>query len=327
MAARRLNLLLSAASALLLLCGSAVAATPAGSQRARAAASNPVALGVTVDGTAEMGGEIDAFRSLTGAQPAIIMWYQGFDQHLYRPDQLAAVTSRGAIPEITWDPVVDGVGVPLQAISTGRYDAYLRQSANLAATWRGPLFIRFAPEMNLPSSAWGPMVNGNTPAAYVAAWRHVVQIFRNAGAINVRWIWSPDQDCDGRCPFTTFYPGDAWVDWLGLDGYNGGPALGAPWVSFAQEFANSYAAITRMSSRPLMIAETGSGEAGGSKAQWIDQAFLDAVPAMPRIRAVTWFNHNKETDWRVNSSPSALAAFRTVMHSPLYREGGTLTTS
>jgi len=116
---------------------------------------------------------------------------------------------------------------------------------------------------------------------------------------------------------TPYYPGDAYVDWLGLDGYNRG---GAAWQSFAQVFGASYQSITALSAKPLMIAETASAEAGGSKAQWIVDAFSTQIlQRYPRIQAVLWFNQNKETDWRIESSAAAQRAFARAVASSVYR--------
>ena len=64
---------------------------------------------------------------------------------------------------------------------------------------------------------WGLGVNGNTARDYVAAWRHLVTVFAEEGASNVRWVWSPNVNPDGYLPFERLYPGDRWVDWLALD--------------------------------------------------------------------------------------------------------------
>jgi beta-mannanase len=181
------------------------------------------------------------------------------------------------------------------------------------------LYIRFAHEMNLQSSPWGPGRHGNTPERFVKAWRHVVAVFDDAGADNVEWVWAPNVDCEGKCPFEAFYPGDRNVDWLGLDGYNFGPSLGHPWRSFASIFKTSYQKIVNLSRRPVMIAETASAERGGDKAAWIRQGLLSDVPAlMPRVRMIIWFDVEQETDWRIDSSAESLESFRQVVGSRLY---------
>jgi Glycosyl hydrolase family 26 len=283
-------------------------------------AAKPIALGISGADTSSDPVGLNAYKSVVGRAPAADMIFQNWSEPLYYGSQMNALEGTGITPIITWDPQLStGAGIPLSQIVAGDYNAYIIASAKLAAAAKGTLMIRFAHEMNLPSSSFGPSINGNTPAEFIAAWRHVVELFRENGATNVQWIWSPNVYCNGQCPFAQFYPGDAYVDWVALDGYNYGPSLGVPWTSLLSVFQGSYQVITALTSKPLMIAETASAEAGGNKAAWIIQAFLTDIPSsLPRVRAVVWFNRVKSTDWRVNSSVASLAAWKTVVASPLY---------
>jgi len=134
----------------------------------------------------------------------------------------------------------------------------------------------------------------------------------------VRWVWSPNTLSSNSPQATATYPGDAYVDWLGIDAYNVGASKGWDgWQSLADLLEPAYTAITHLSNKPLMIAETATTEHGGDKAAWIRRGLLlDAPARFPRVRAVVWFDKNR--DWRVDSSPASLAAFRTVVASPLY---------
>src|SRR5205085_3105643 len=113
------------------------------------------------------------------------------------------------------------------------------------------------------------------------------------------------------------YPGDQWVDWVALSGFSwGGPWA---WQSVVDIFGRSYVAITRMTSKPMLIAETAAGEIGGDKAQWIRHTFSQGLERLPRVRAVVWFNgHSQWARWDVDSTPGALAAFREATQSPHY---------
>jgi hypothetical protein len=90
-------------------------------------------------------------------------------------------------------------------------------------------------------------------------------------------------------------------------------------MSFAQVFGRSYSTLSRLSAKPMMIAETASAEQGGQKAQWIAKTFGALPSRFPRIRAAIWFDRNKETDWRINSSAASLVAWRKVVASTTYR--------
>lgn len=202
-----------------------------------------------------------------------------------------------------------------------RHDAYIARWAKDAAAWGKPFYLRFAHEMNGKWQPWSPGVNGNTSAEFVAAWRRVHDIFEGEGATNVRWVWSPYVACADCTAFGRVYPGDRYVDWVALDGYNRGTSQGwSRWQTMAQMFGRSYDAVTRLAPRkPFMIAEVGSAEAGGDKAAWISTALDKTIPdRMPKIRAIVWFSSNKETDWRVDSSGASLRAYRQVAANPSY---------
>ncbi len=307
------------------LVGTSTSPTPAPTPTA------PLALGAYIFGAPQNAAQIDAFKNLVGATPAIVMWYEGWGSSApsaFDPMSMNAVASRGAIPMVTWMPWdqtggVDQPAFALRTIVAGSHDGYIRQWARDAAAWGKPMYLRFAHEMNGTWYPWSPGVNGNTSADYVAAWRHVHDIFQQEGATNVRWVWSPNIVGSGAGPFTDMYPGDAYVDWVALDGYNWGPTQPySVWRSVADLFGYSYDVLTSITKKPVMIAETASTEVGGNKADWITQGLLTDVPArLPRVRAVIWFNENKEQDWRVDSSAASLSAFQQAARSATYQGG------
>lgn len=286
-----------------------------------------VAIGARIPGAPQDPALIDAYAQAIGRAPAIISYYREWNETVFDTKSLQAITSRHAVPLITWEPTVAGWqrgdhSTILATIVDGGADRYLRTTADAAARWPGPVFLRFAPEMNGGWSPWGVRVPGNSAALYVAAWRHVVTVFRSAGARNVRWVWCPNVDDFGALPFTQIYPGNRWVDWVGMDGYNFGDGN---WESFTTIFASSYDALSRLTSKPMMIAETGSAENGGSKAAWITSAFDHEIPRFTRLRALVWFNGSEgsDQDFRYNSSPSAANAFRSGLSSPRYAADAT----
>jgi len=265
--------------------------------------------------------EIRAYTKLTGARPAIVMWYSEFDTPLFTAGQLQDIRRLQATPMISWRPVTnDHEAVRFTSIAAGDVDPYLRAQAAKARAAKRPILVRFAYEMNLAGQDYGSAVTGETAADFVAAWRHVVAVFRQAKATNVRWVWSPNTDCAGHCPFTSYWPGNSYVDWLALDGYNFASAHNAAWVSLQYVFRTSYDTITKLSDKPLMIAETASAPTPGNKAHWIRRGFRTTIPTkFPRVRAVVWFDQDKETDWRVNSSKKSLRAWRHVVRLKRYQ--------
>jgi hypothetical protein len=286
-------------------------------------------LGISIPWSSTWLSQLDAVSQQIGAAPAIVGSYRDWTIPLVNGAQLDGVISRGAVPQVTWEPW-DASGSPsdpsyaLSTITDGSHDAYIQASAQAAAGYGKPFQLRFAPEMNGNWAPWEGSLNGNTPQLYVAAWRHVTMIFRAAGATNVQWVWAPNNGPTST--IASYYPGDDYVDVIGLDGYNWGSGL-AQWQTFTQAFGPSYAIVTALSStKPIEITETASAEAGGSKASWITSAFLTEIPAsFPRVVAVIWFDVNKETDWRIDSSPTALSAYQQVAGSPLWGGQSTAT--
>jgi hypothetical protein len=281
-----------------------------------------VALGAYIPGAPSDPTKIDAYGSLTGVMPNIVMWYQEWsgDWNAFYAKGADAVRSRGATPLISWEPWA-GTNDPAWALSTisdGSHDAYIHQWTHDVAAWGHTIYVRPMYEMNGPWSAWGYGVNGNTAAQYVAAWRHIVAIANSEGATNIRWVWCPNvDDGDPRyASYASLYPGDAYVDWVGLDGYNWGTSQSwSTWQSIYAIFNGSVDKVRAITSKPVMIAETGSTELGGDKAAWITNGFTSLVTDLPEIRALVWFNTSAQADWRVNTSTQSLAAYRAVAAS------------
>ena len=189
-----------------------------------------------------------------------------------------------------------------------------------AKAWGKPFFLRPLHEMNGNWYPWGTGAgnpNRNTHADFIAAWKHLHQIFDEAGVTNATWVWSPNVGDS----LTRDFPGDEWVDWMGLDGCNWGSLQGR-WTTFGDVFGPSYEELVALSPPPLMFAETACAPTTGDKAEWITRGFLTDVPMrFPRVRAIIWYDNSKETDWRVNSSSASLAAWQSVVRHPYFQAG------
>ncbi len=273
----------------------------------------------------EIGSTLESFAATSGATPKIAMYYQDWNESwktaLVDPRVVDSIQEHGSVPMITWMPKLDGRPVDDSSyapglIAEGTYDKYIRRAAHEATTYGAPLFIRLAHEMNGNWSPWGS-IPGNTPADYIAMWRHVVTLFREEGATNVKWVWAPNvKQGHSSEPFDAYYPGDDWVDFVGLDGYNWG-TVGGSWQSFAKVFMSSYEELNQLTKKPMMITETASSESGGNKAQWIREILQTVLTKMPRVRALIWFDVSKETDWQITSTPASESAFRELATSSL----------
>ena len=133
------------------------------------------------------------------------------------------------MPEITWEPWDYTQGIygrrpsyNLQSIVDGAHDAYIRSWARGLASYGKPVRLRFAQEMNGNWYPWSVGAYGNSSGEFVAAWRHVHDLVRAAGATNVLWVWSPVA-LAGTITAEQ-YPGDDYVDIVGLSPFNGGPS-------------------------------------------------------------------------------------------------------
>jgi Glycosyl hydrolase family 26 len=282
--------------------------------------SSRVALGAYIPHASYQPGRIDRYGKLVGRKPVIVSYYRPWTEPAFVRSELAGIWNRGAMPMITWEPwdwEDHHRHFPLAAIAAGRYDAYVRRSARAAAAWGRPVLLRFAHEMNGTWYPWGSGRDGNTPADYRHAWKHLVRTFRRYGADNVQWVWAPNVNNSGKFPFRKYYPGDAWVDWVGLDGFNW--ASRGDWNSFTSIFADSYDNLTQITSRPVMVTETASNQSGGDKAAWVASALRREIPKFTAIRAVVWFTEPfGGVDARIDSSRAALHAFRAAAASPRY---------
>lgn len=289
------------------------------------AATTSVALGAFAPSLPWSFGYIDDFSTLVGRKPAVIHWFQDWKMD-FDPAYMDAAVSRGGMPLVTWEPWKFGKGVEqpayaLKKIIDGDHDDFISRWAQAATAWGKPFLLRFAHEMNGDWTSWSPGVNGNTSAGFVSAWRKVHNIFGQEGATNVRWVWSPVAHYEGATAFRKVYPGNGYVDWLGLSGYNwGNTRVWSRWQSFAGIFGKSYSMLTNVARKPIIISEVASAESGGDKVAWIRKAFFEQIPSkFPRIKAVVWFHADKENDWRVNSSTGSLEAYRDVAADASYQ--------
>jgi beta-mannanase len=175
--------------------------------------------------------------------------------------------------------------------------------------------------------AWAEGVNGNKAGEYVAAWRHVHDIFTQVGATNATWVWCPNVDPENQMQdLGKLYPGDNYVDWTGLDGYNWGtnPTRPDRWRSFDSLYSSTYKKITGTiaPSKPLMISEVGCSEYGGSKAAWIKDMLAKIPVNYPKIHGLLWFDkYDDGMDWPLETSASAASAFAEGIQSPAYTGG------
>ncbi len=232
----------------------------------------------------------------------------------------SSVGVTGSTPLITWEAwgpapmTVANNTFPLTKIAAGSFDAYIDSWANGLRAYGGTVLLDFGHEMDGNWYPWGYGVNGNTAAQYIAAFRHVHDRFILANATNVQFVWNPNVWNPAGVDQRTFYPGDAYVDWMAIDVYNWGAAAGG-WASLASalgSMTNIYTRVAGLSNKPMMLAEWASAEpvagdpAGVTKGQWIVDAAGAMASQFPRLKAAIWFNQEGST-FALDSSAGALA--------------------
>jgi hypothetical protein len=281
---------------------------------------------------------LDVFTRSVKHAPSIVSFYQDFEtcspnctDSSFPVRQMTQIRTAGAIPMLSWASMADDAGVDssrlsLTSIASGALDSYLRSFARAAKRWGHPFFLRFDWEMNSTGSGfpWVVGIDGNTASEYVAAWRHVHDIFQSVGARNVTWVWCPDATDNAQTQASAAeYPGDAYVNWTGLDAYNWGtarPPSWGGWQSFTRIVQKSYRRLRAIApAKPIMIGELGTTGAGGDKASWVTQTLRTIPKSFPAIRAVVYFDdYEGDLDWPLNSTPASLSAFRDGISASAY---------
>lgn len=189
-------------------------------------------------------------------------------------------------------------------ILNGKYDDYFTKYAQDIKAFGHPLLFRLNNEMNgdwVPYSAYH---NSKDPEIYTAVWRYLHDIFEKNSVDNVLWIWNPNNLSKPGFQWNhplLYYPGDAYVDVVGLTAYNTGTFYeGEEWSTFNELYAPLYAQYSEWFDQPLMITEFASSSVGGDKADWVKRMF-EEMGKYPNIKAAIWWSH---TDFDQNNEPA-----------------------
>jgi len=296
---------------------------PAGGSSAAGAAGQAPApstgreprFGVFTDG-APYGGDVasvDRLQAALGRPIDIVNWYQswgGGDWVSQVQDSvIGAVTRSGRTPLLTWEPWDPAAGADqpafrLRRIADGEFDAYLTAWAQELKATGSEIYLRPMHEMNGDWYPWGASVGDNSPELYVRAWRHMHDVFAANGATNVRWVWNPVPYSQPHTPendLERYYPGDRYVDWVGLSGFNWGPESVYPTErSFLATFQPSVDVLEALG-KPVMLAEIGTSALSRDPAGWLRSA-LDGVKELPAVKSVVWFDADTpDADFRLRA--------------------------
>jgi beta-mannanase len=266
---------------------------------------------------------IEKFKADHGKRPAVVLIFLDWGQ---LPDEavIRDVYNSGSVLMVTWEPwsTLKKAAIDYDALLRGKDDAYIREFALRLKAIGKPVLLRFAHEMNGDWYPWSAQkISGEK---YRQLFRYVRKIFDSVGAGNVRWVFSINvENVPGENDYGSCYPGDRFVDYIGLDGYNWGPAQSwSKWRSFQEIFSGIYGEVIRQYQKPVIISEFGTTSSGGDKARWIDDA-LKEVKRMPAVKALVLFNIDKETDWKIASGSEAGRAFKDGLADPYFKDSWT----
>jgi mannan endo-1,4-beta-mannosidase len=239
---------------------------------------------------------ITAFTRATGVKPSVVLYYSGWLEP-FQASFARTAANNGAVTLVQLDPKDVSIG----AIASGKYDAYLTTYAEAVRAYRRPVILGFGHEMNGNWYSWGYL---NTPAAvFVAAWRHIVTLFRTLGARNVTWMWTVNTiHKKSHVPSPgPWWPGSSYVNWVGIDGY-----YYSSTNTFAPLFGPTIAAVRALTHDPILISETAAPTAADQSAKIAD---LFAGTHLYGLLGFVWFNAIHTDDW-VLSGSAAFSAFR-----------------
>jgi mannan endo-1,4-beta-mannosidase len=257
-------------------------------------------LGVYESGPPHTYQPVSEFARAAGRHPNLVGYYSGWGVPFAR-SFAETVHMHGAVTILQMDPTYASI----PAIAGGGYDHYLRAFADSVRDFGHPVVIGFGHEMNADWYSWG---YGHVPApAFVAAWRHIVTLFRGQGASNVTWLWTINQDLSTTGPLASWWPGPRYVTWVGIDGYYYRPSS-----TFATVFGETIAQVRAFTRKPVLLSEAGVGPQAGQSAK-IQNLF--AGMRQYQTLGLVWFDIAQHQgiyhqDWRIEDDRAATAAFR-----------------
>jgi len=229
----------------------------------------------------------------------ILLYYTGIleykETHPSLSIALQNAKKEGRMLELTLQTVAQspGEGNMVYDILDGKYDTYLKNYANQVALYGEPILFRLGNEMNGDWCVYSSHHTSKDTDIFKAFYRYVYEIFRNAGADNVIWVWNPNGKSfpdfkwnDELC----YYPGDNYVDVIGMTGYNTGTYYdGETWMEFDQMYDSLYEKYTERYEKPLMITEFSSSSVGGNKETWVSNMFRH-IDRYNRIKVAVWWD-------------------------------------
>ncbi len=236
---------------------------------------------------------LPSFQSQINKKLAVVLWYI----HWGDPFPVAEaniVAKNNSMPMLTWEP---WLAKGLDPILAGEQEAYIKQFIQAAKDYGKPVLLRFAHEMNGNWYPWDGVHNSSEK--YKKAWLYIYNVKQKLKADNILLIWCPNNRSLPNKPWNqikNYYPGDQYVDWVGMDGYNWGYGNNE---TFDQVFSDVYPELIKLCDKPIMIGEFATAGNNQSKTKWFKNALEQLKTKYSKVKLICWFNINKERDWRV----------------------------
>lgn len=191
-------------------------------------------------------------------------------------------------------PAGSGEKNAVYGVLNGEYDSYLETYAAQIASYGEPILFRLGNEMNGDWCAYSSYNTSKDTDMYKAMYKYIYNKFEQAGAnANTIWVWNPNGKSFPNFDWNNelmYYPGDEYVNVVGMTAYNTGTYYSAEkWTSFSELYSNMYNNYVSRYTQPLMITEFASSSVGGDKVQWVKEMF-DTLPNFPEIKVAIWWN-------------------------------------
>lgn len=256
--------------------------------------------------------EVDTYQALATHQvdTALVFKTWSNNKDFERLD-LVNLNKRKIMPVLSWEPwdnkgsTTNQPEFTLRTIINGEHDDLLRKWASEIKALDFPIVLRFAHEMNGPWYPWSEQVNGNEKGEYISAWRHIHKIFEDVGAENIIWTWAPNVNRYLRnVPLADLYPGDSFVDLIGISGYSVDDK-----DDFETVYGSTISEIRTFTDRKILVTEIGVGGTGETRPIRIE-SLLTGLGKTPGVLGYVWFQKSKRENWKIDYSPETLVAYQ-----------------
>jgi glycosyl hydrolase family 26 len=240
-----------------------------------------------------------AFSTAVGRQPDIVEYYLPFGKVPFPASVAYELGQQHQLSLLQIDPRK----LSLHAIATGKFDPWLHSFAKQVHTFGAQVAISFGHEMNGWWYSWCVPVNHteaqviNMPKNFVAAWRHIHDVFQDEKATNVTWVWTITRNIQrlGWPTLSAWWPGNKYVDWVGMDGY-----FRVTGETFTDLFSEQLTFVRQLTSKPVLITETAVDGRDTDYASQVQQIFQGVTDPANGMIGFIWFDVNALAHWNID---------------------------